>query len=185
MGQQSALKVGSSQALLIGGRSGVGKSRVGVEIHHQLSVAGVRHCLIEGDFLDMAYPAPWEHGLAELNLAAIWANYRALGYRRLIYTNTASVFGDVINQLTTAMGDDPEAVAVLLTGTDESIRQRLSQRETGCVLNQHLHRSAAMAQLLNSEVPDWVYRVWTDDRAVADIASEVLGLTDWLSATPP
>jgi adenylylsulfate kinase-like enzyme len=60
-----------SEALLLGGRSGVGKSSIGNEIHLQLSTAGIWHCLIEGDNLDLAYPPPWEHGLAERNLAAI------------------------------------------------------------------------------------------------------------------
>ena len=46
-----------------------------------------------------------KHGLAERNLAARWANYRALGYRKMIYTNTASVFGNVLSELTVAMGD--------------------------------------------------------------------------------
>jgi adenylylsulfate kinase-like enzyme len=44
--------------LFIGGRSGVGKSSVGYEIHAQLSAACVQHCLIEGDNLDMAWPIP-------------------------------------------------------------------------------------------------------------------------------
>jgi hypothetical protein len=74
-----------TEALLVGGRAGVGKSSVGYEIHEQLSAAGIRHCLIEGDNLDMAYPAPWEHHLAERNLAAMWVNYRALDYRRMIF----------------------------------------------------------------------------------------------------
>jgi len=72
--------------LLIGGRSGVGKTSVGFEIHAQLEAAGVSHAVIDGDFLDMAYPPPWEHKLAERNLAVLWANYRTVGYRRLIYT---------------------------------------------------------------------------------------------------
>ena len=49
------------------------------------------HAVIEGDNLDLAYPPPWQHGLAEANLRAMSRNYRALGYRRLIYTNTLSV----------------------------------------------------------------------------------------------
>ena len=71
-------------------------------MHAQLPAARVQHCFIEGNNLDMAYPPPWEHGLAEQNLAAMWANYRALGYRRVIYTNTASIFGQVTNELTQA-----------------------------------------------------------------------------------
>jgi hypothetical protein len=57
-------------------------------MHAQLPAARVQHCFIEGNNLDMAYPPPWEHGLAEQNLAAMWANYRALGYRRMICANT-------------------------------------------------------------------------------------------------
>jgi len=38
----------------------------------------------------------------------MWANYRALGYRRMIYTNTASVFERVLSELTAAMGDSPK-----------------------------------------------------------------------------
>jgi ABC-type dipeptide/oligopeptide/nickel transport system ATPase subunit len=46
------------EALLIGGRSGVGKSTVGWEVSAQLQDRSVAHCLIEGDFLDQAYPPP-------------------------------------------------------------------------------------------------------------------------------
>ncbi|GAA3106781.1 hypothetical protein [Nonomuraea salmonea] len=53
------------------------------------------HCLIEGDDLCEAHPAPdgdpHRTAMTEANLAAVWANYAALGYRRLIYTNTVSV----------------------------------------------------------------------------------------------
>ncbi len=87
-----------SHLLLIGGRSGVGKSTVAAEIHRQLAERGVHHAWIEGDNLDMAFPVPWKEGhkLAEANLAAMWSNYRALGYIRLIYVNTASVLPHVI-----------------------------------------------------------------------------------------
>jgi hypothetical protein len=37
----------------------------------------------------------------------MWANYTAVGYRRLIYINTASVLAEVTSHLTAAMGDDP------------------------------------------------------------------------------
>lgn len=67
------------ELVLLGRRSGAGKTSVGTEVHAQLSAASVKHCAIDGDFLDLAHPAPWEH-----NLAAIWHNYRSLGYRRLI-----------------------------------------------------------------------------------------------------
>jgi hypothetical protein len=170
---------GQTEALLVGGRAGVGKSSVGYEIHEQLSAVGIRHCLIEGDNLDMAYPEPWEHHLAERNLAAMWANYRALGYRRMIYTNTASVLEKVIGELTAAMGDDPEVTGVLLACSDATARQRLARREIGSALDSHVERSAQMARRLDRHAPAWVHRVATDERTVADIAAEIIALTAW------
>lgn len=78
-----------TELLLIGGRSGVGKTAVAAEIFNLLPAADVRHAWIEGDFLDLAHPTPWLQGfhLAEQNLAAVWRNYQAAGYQRLIYTN--------------------------------------------------------------------------------------------------
>jgi hypothetical protein len=172
----------TSEAVFIGGRSGVGKTSVGLEIHAKLSVAGTAHCLIDGDFLDMAFPAPWEHNLAERNLAAMWANYRALGYRRLIYTNTVSVLPDVIEQLTTAMGDNPKVFAVLLTCTDITARERLSQREIGSTLDRHLASSADMDARLQAGAADWAHRMPTDSRTVSDIAADIGDLTGWLPA---
>jgi hypothetical protein len=175
-----------SRALFIGGRAGVGKSRAGYEIHAQLSAAHVQHCLIEGDNLDMAWPVPHQNGfrLAEQNLTAMWANYRALGYRRMIYTNTASVLEKVINELTAAMGDGPHVTAVLLTCSDATARQRLAQRETGSELDWHIERSDLMARRLDRRAPAWVSRVPTDSRPVTDIAAEIIALTGWTNDQP-
>lgn len=172
------------QALFIGGRAGVGKTSVGYEIHAQLSAADVTHCLIEGDNLDQAHPAPWEQGhqLAVRNLAAMWSNYRALGHRRMIYTNTASVFPDIVADLTAAMGGEPEVTAILLTCDDRTAGQRLARREIGSGLDRHIERSAVMARKLDEQVPDTVHRVATDGRAVADIAAEIIGIAGWTAA---
>jgi hypothetical protein len=170
---------GRTEVLVIGGRSGVGKSSVAGEIHVQLSHAGVTHCVIEGDNLDLAHPPPWEHGLAERNLTAMWTNYRSLGYRRLIYTNTASV--RVVDDLVTAMGDGPRVTAVLLTASDATAYERLARREVGSALRRHLDRSDRAARELDRVVPDWVHRIGTDDRDVTEISAEIIGLTGWTS----
>ena len=155
----------------------MGKSSVALELHEQLSAAGVQHCVIEGDNLDLAHPPPWEHRLAERNLAAMWANYRALGYRRLIYTNTVSV--RQISALTAAMGDDPRVTAVLLTSSDATARARLARREIGTAYDLHVSRSDAAARSLDASVPPSVHRIPTDDRTVADLAASILALTGW------
>ncbi len=163
--------------MFIGGRSGVGKSTVGAEVHEQLTRRDVAHAFIEGDNLDMAHPPPWEHQLAEKNLAAMWNNYRSLGYRHLVYTNTVSVL--VTDDLVEAMGDKPSATAVLLCADDDTARERLSQREIGTALAWHVQRSDHMAQRLEAGAPPWVHRVNTAGRAVVDIADEIICLTAW------
>jgi hypothetical protein len=166
-----------SEVLFVGGRSGVGKSSVAFELHAQLSALKVKHCVIEGDNLDLAFPQPWEHNLAERNLAAIWANYCALGYRRMIYTNTVGV--RFTQELAAAMGDSPRITAVLLTADDETASARLLRRSQGSDLQEHLDRSKAAARELELLTPPWVHRCSTDNRGVQDIAADILELTGW------
>jgi hypothetical protein len=166
-----------SEAVFIGGRSGSGKTSVGFEVHAKLTAAGIAHCRIDGDFLDLAYPPPWEHNLAERNLAAMWTNYRALGYHRMIYTNAVSVLPDATEKLTIAMGDNPNVIAVLLTCSDATARERLSQREIGSTLDQHLASSAHMGARLHAGAADWAHQIPTDARTVSDIAADIIDLT--------
>ncbi len=168
-----------SEVLFIGGRSGVGKSRVAFELHEQLFIREVKHCVIEGDNLDLAYPPPWEQGhkLAEQNLAAMWTNYRALGYRRVIYTNTVSVLE--AEGLSAAMGDDPLVKGVLLRASDDTVKGRLEGRESASTLQAHLERSRLRAHELERQTPPWVWRINTDNKDSAAVAGEILELLNW------
>lgn len=167
-----------SHVVFIGGRSGAGKSTVAFALHDLLSGHNVQHAVIEGDALDLAHPAPWQHRLAERNLAAIWANYQDLGYRRLIYTNTVSVLHT--SALTAAMGDDPEVTAVLLRSSDRTAAERLGQRERGASLEMHLDRSRARATHLDEHASDAVHRLDTDGQRPAQIAERIVHLAGWL-----
>lgn len=166
-----------SEVLFLGGRSGVGKSSVAFELHAQLAALKIKHCVVEGDGLDLAFPHPWEHRLAERNLAAVWANYSALGYRRMIYTNTVSV--RFTRELAAALGDEPRITAVLLTATDETSSARLRGRIQGSDFQEHLNRSNTAAGELEHRTPPWVHRVPTDNRSVQDIAADLLPLIGW------
>lgn len=171
-----------TEALLIAGRSGVGKTTVGWEVSAQLQAAGVSHCLVEGDNLDQAFPAPPDDPartkLTEANLAALWGNYAALGYRRLIYTNTVSILEpDLIAR---AMGGTPRIIGVLLTAEDDTARDRLGAREIGGQLDAHLRRGTAMAVHLESAAPPDAVRIPTDGRPVDVIAREVITAANWL-----
>lgn len=122
-------------------------------------------------------PRCCSQGFAERNLAAIWSNYRQLGYRRLIYTNTVSVLE--IEGLSAAMGDDPHATGVLLTADDASTAQRLARREFGAELDAHLRRSRERATELAARAPASVHRVSTDGRSIDEVATAVLTIVGW------
>lgn len=174
------------ELLLLGGRSGVGKSTVGYEVSAQLRDAGVAHCLIEGDNLGHAFPPPPgdpdRSRLTETNLTALWGTYAGLGYRRLIYTNTVSVLESAM--LTRAMGGTVRVTAVLLTADDTTAAHRLRAREIGTQLDPHLARSATMSRHLDATAPATVLRIRTDDRPVPAIAAEIVTATTWTTPTP-
>lgn len=173
-----------AEALLIGGRAGVGKTTVGWEVSARLRAAMVHHCVIEGDYMGQAHPAPEEdphrRKLTERNLTAVWANFAELGYRRLIYTNTVSVLDESTGMFQRAMGTDVRIVRVLLTASDVTAGERLAGRELGSELAHELSSSVRKARLLHEQAPPDTVRVVTDGRSVVDIAGEVVAATGWL-----
>lgn len=136
----------SIHALLIGGRSGVGKTTVSYEVSEILRHHDVEHVLVDGDNLDAAHPKPRGSDLTEANLAALWRNYRALGHQRLIYVNTVSVLEEAM--IRRALGERMSLSDILLTADDATVGRRLGQREIGSALDIHLERSVAAAEHL-------------------------------------
>lgn len=174
------------EVLLIGGRSGVGKSTVAWEVSALLRAAAVPHALVEGDLMGEVHPAPpddpYRSRITEANLTAVWANYARLGCRRLIYTNTVSVLPREAGMFTRAMGQDLRIVRVLLTASDATASQRLTARELGSNLADELANSARKSRLLDAEAPPDTTRVRTDGRTVTEIARDVTAATGWAAA---
>ncbi|MFC7375749.1 MULTISPECIES: ATPase [unclassified Brachybacterium] len=166
-----------SELLVIGGASGVGKSSAAFALHDLLTAQDVSHAVVEGDALDLAHPAPWRTGLAFRNLSAIWANYRALGHRRLIYTNTVSVLK--AEAIAEAMGDRPRTRAVLLQATPRTVRERLETREHGESLDVHVARSREAAERLDAEAAPAVHRLNTEGRTPHEVAVQISVVLDW------
>lgn len=170
------------ELLLIGGGAGVGKTTVAWEASAALQGRGTAHCLIEGDYMDQIHPAPDDDprrtAITERNIAAVWANYAALGQHRLIYTNTVSILEEPM--ISRAMGgDEIRATCVLLTASEATVKERLAGREIGSQLAAHIERSLRMARHLDEEAPVDTVRISTDGRSVQDIAQQVLQAAAW------
>jgi RimJ/RimL family protein N-acetyltransferase len=165
-----------SHLLVVGGRSGVGKSTAAFALHDLLTAHDVRHAVVEGDALDLAHPFP--AGAAADNLRAIWSRYRALGYRRLVVTNTVAVLE--ADAYAAAMGDAPLVTSVLLTADDDTARDRLARREHGASYDAHVTRSDAAARRLEAASGPEIHRLRTDGRTPAELAAALAHLTGWL-----
>ncbi|MEU2284167.1 hypothetical protein ABZ614_19860 [Streptomyces sp. NPDC013178] len=175
-----------SEALLIGGRAGVGKTTVGWEVSAVLRAAAVPHAVIDGDFMGQVHPAPQgdpsRATVAERNLTAVWGNYADLGYRRLVYTNTVCVLDELGDSFRRALGNDVRLVRVLLTATDATAERRLTGRELGSEFDSELANGVRKARMLDERAPMDAVRVATDGRTVPDIAAEVLAATGWITS---
>lgn len=177
-----------AEALLIGGRAGVGKTTVGWEVSALLRAEAVAHTVIDGDFMGQVHPAPEDDPrrakITESNLTAVWANFARLGHRRLIYTNTMSVLPETTGMFERAMGAGVRIVRVLLTASDATARERLTGRELGSELEHELQASLRKARLLDQRAHVNTVRVATDGRLVTDIAREVVAATGWNGPRP-
>jgi hypothetical protein len=117
--------------------------------------------------------------ITESNLSAVWANFARRGYRRLTYTNTASVLPEATGMFERAMGPGARIVRVLLTASDATARERLVGRELSSELERELEGSVRKARILDQGVSAQAVRVVTDGRPVVDIARQVVTATGW------
>lgn len=131
---------------------------VGWEVSAQLQAARISPLHDRGRQPRSGIPAPpgdhtqsRPHQLTEANLAALWRNYAALGYLRLIYTNTVAVLKpDLISR---AMSGIQHTPAVFLTATEATARDRLHAREADTQLDAYLTRRATMARHVETTAP--------------------------------
>ncbi len=171
------MKVETTELLLIGGRSGAGKSAVGYELHHHLAKREVTHGLIEGDNLDLAYPPPWEYGLAETNLHVIWRNYR--GPR----PSPADLYQYVERSFWRSARCGPRRSRARHRCAAHGLRRSGSSppiRARSCIRTWATRASQPRASgVVDRLCPEWVNRIATDDRPVTDTAREIASVTGW------
>lgn len=147
-----------------------------------------RHAAIESDELDRVFPKPGAEELApltpgardvsQLNLAALWSTYRALGHSRLIMSGVMLHVGFDKRWILAAI-PDAQITVVRLRAGEEALLERLDRRETGAGRDAQIERSLRQARRLVGEATDGLVIVETDGRTPAELASEVLAKAGW------
>jgi hypothetical protein len=154
-----------------------------------LAQAGIAHAAIESDELDRVFPKPGAEELAplapgardvsQLNLAALWGTYRALGHSRLIMSGVMLHVGFDKRWILAAI-PDARITVVRLRGSEASLRERLDRRETGVGRGDQIERSLRQAKRMAGEDAAAFLVFDTDGRTPAELAGEVLAKSGWL-----
>jgi hypothetical protein len=171
----------SVPVLLITGPVGVGKSTVAAEAARLLREAGVPHALVDLAWIGQCWPVPaddpWNERLIHRNLACMWANFQRAGADRLLLARVLearSLLRYVVQAVPGA-----EITVVRLGAPLAVLQARIRSREATGDPSWFLGAAAHTAQVLEGAgVED--HLVNNQDRAVWEVAEEVLRLVGWL-----
>lgn len=172
------------RALLLTGVAGVGKSTVAEAAGRVLTVAGCVTAVVDTDALAQFGPRPQTHTasgrfydqLKCANLAALWANFKAVGARFVV---VAAVIDSVpLRELYAESLAGCAVRLVGLTADDDIVRSRLRHRDRGPKLEQHLRAlNQHRREPTTTAIADFTV---TNDRAAADVATEILVRAGWI-----
>ena len=178
------------EILLITGPAGVGKSTLCWEMGDLLAAAGIAYAAIETDELDRVFPKPSAEDLAllalgardvsQLNLAALWGTYRALGHRRLLMPGVM-LHVDFDRRWIRAAIPEAQITVVRLRAGNETLLARLDRREQGAGRDAQIERSLRQASRMASEAVDGYFVIDTDGHSPTELARLVLARTGWLT----
>ena len=164
--------------LLLTGGLGAGKTAVAKEVVAIASVVGLRAAAIDLDWLGWTTLATG--GVDDLiarNLTAIAANYAALGIDHLVVAR-GIVNPDGLEVLAAALPKWKREV-VRLDATSVTMENRIRARDAGAELEEHLAQLDEMAQRVREATPT-AHAVVNDQRALRDVAREVMRATGWI-----
>jgi len=136
--------------LLITGTVGTGKTTVAAEVGEQLGDAGLRNAVIDLDWLGWVNAGDDFHEYDQLimqNLMTIWPNYNAIRVEYLVLAR-GLIHRKPVDILKTTFPNTPIAI-VRLVASKETIEKRLSQRDSGETLKEHLSEMGEMNRIMN------------------------------------
>jgi adenylylsulfate kinase-like enzyme len=172
------------EVLFLTGQPGAGKTAVAKELSELLWRSREPHAVIDLDELCRgllpAQTTDFNRSLAVANLTAVWANFYGAGVRRLILARIIQSAED-LNQFTAAI-PNAQITVCLLQVPEETIRQRLIQREPGTARTFLLTVTTHIAQqIARLDLPG--IAVDNGQRPLTEVAREILTLVNWPS--PP
>jgi ribose 1,5-bisphosphokinase PhnN len=175
MGSRAAVQ---TEALLITGPCGAGKSTVGFACLRLLGAEAVQAAMVDAELVYLSTaPAedPHNEAIAEQGLAAVYRVYHDAGIRRLILPRVLLYPRHL--ELVARAVPDASLTTAWLDVSDEVLAQRLEGRESEDSLRWHLDRARAAKESGMRDLAD----VQLDgERAPEQIAADLLEQVQWL-----
>lgn len=179
-------EVVDTPVLVLTGPVGVGKTAVAEALSSLLNEMGIAHAVIDMDWLRWCYPSPkhdpFHTALGLQNLAAVWANYRAVGAGRLILVDIVEARAELTAYQAAIL--NARILVVRLHAGLATILRRLEGRESGASLTWHCQRAAELARQMEEHAVEDLL-VQTEGKTVGEIAREVLIQTRWAHMADP
>jgi dephospho-CoA kinase len=172
----------SVPVVVVTGTIGVGKTAIAMTMSEILHDRGIRHGLLEVDWLGEVYPAPYPEDpystrFAMENLAAIWPHYLEVAITRAIVSMTIA-HRQELKDLKAAL-PSAELTVVRLEASPQTRAERIRRRELGSLLDHFLEKTGPLAQQMESlRIGDLV--VENDSRTPQAVATEILRRVGWL-----
>lgn len=165
--------------LLLTGTVGTGKTTVVAAIGDQLVNAGFPNAVIDLDWFGWSNAGNGFHQYDRLivqNLFSTWQNYRAVGVEYLILAR-GLLQHEPVDMLKDAFPTTPVTIVRLLASR-ETAQKRLTQRDSGKTLREHLNEMDEMNQIMDELKLEYA-TVETDAISVEEIAQRVITITGW------
>lgn len=172
----------SVPVLVVTGTMGVGKTAIAMTMSEILHDRGIRHGLLEVDWLGEVYPAPYPDDpystrFAMKNLSAIWPHYLDVGITRAIITMTIENHQE-LDDLKAALHSADVSV-VRLEASPQTRSERIKRRELGTLLDHFLEKTGPLAdQMERFGIGDLV--VENDNQTPQAVANDILRQIGWL-----
>jgi len=165
--------------LLLTGTVGTGKTTVAVEIIEQLADMGLHCAVIDLDWLGWVNAGDDFHQYDKLivqNVISVWPNYCAVGVEYLVLARGLT-HREPVQTLQNVFSSTPIKVIRLIASRDILIK-RLSQRDSGETLHEHLAEMNELNQIMDDLQLEEAAIV-TDNLPVNMIAERIIDVTGW------